>query len=346
MSVFTPHHDFGQPPRTPQMSQGSAAASVIEPKTGARRLISIVTPAYNEEANVERCVQAVREFFAGPGSRYDYEHVFTDNHSTDATYDKLVEIARGDSRIRVIRFSRNFGYQRSIQAGYRAAKGDAAVQLDADLEDPPAVIEEFLRLWEQGHHVVYGIRRSRPEGVVILTARKIFYRMLNQISEDDLPADAGDFRLLDRRVIDEVARVRDPNLYIRGRVAAMGFSQVGVQYDRDRRLAGQSKFNFGRLLSLALDATLSHSVVPLRMATYAGLALCVATVLLIVGYTLAKLVFGSTWPAGFTTLAVLILFGIGINGLFLGVIGEYLARIYRHLKESPEVIIERQFPPE
>ncbi len=325
------------------------AAGVETPRGGRRKLISVCTPAYNEEANVERCYQAVCAFFDGPGApgaAYDFELVFTDNHSTDATFEKVAAIARTDPRVRILRFSRNFGYQRSIQTGYRHARGDAAVQLDADLEDPPAVIAQFLEKWEQGYQVVYGVRRSRQEGPIIQLARKVFYRLLNRIAEDDLPADVGDFRLIDRRVIDQVAKIRDPHLYIRGRIAAMGFNQIGVPYDRDRRIAGASKFNFTRLMALALDATLSHSTVPLRLATYTGLVISLVAVVLIVGYSLARVLFGTSWPAGFTTLAVLTLMGIGINGLFLGIIGEYLARIYRHLKDSAEVIVERAYPEE
>jgi dolichol-phosphate mannosyltransferase len=142
----------------------------------------------------------------------------------------------------------------------------------------------------------------------------------------------GDFRLIDRRILDELARVDDPHIYIRGRIASMGFRQVGIPYDRDARRAGSSKFNLARLVSLAVDATLSHSVLPLRLATVMGLVLCAASVLLILVYALAKFVQGAAWPAGFTTTVVLILLGMGINGLFLGIIGEYLARIYQHLK--------------
>jgi glycosyltransferase involved in cell wall biosynthesis len=304
-----------------------------------RKLISICTPAFNEQDNIYPCYEAVREFFETHAPQYAWEWIVTDNHSTDATFDRLRELAQRDPRVRGIRFSRNFGYQRSILANYMSARGDAAVQLDCDLEDPLAVVGEFLKQWESGYQVVYGVRRSRQEGALVQLARRTFYWGLDKISEDHLPRDVGDFRLIDRRIIDELAKVNDPHLYIRGRIANLGFRQTGVAYDRQPRLRGQSKFNFWRLCSLALDATLSHSVVPLRIATFMGLALCAATLLMIIGYSISRLFLGTDWPAGFTTLAVLILFGTGINGLFLGVIGEYLARIYQHLKGSGGVII-------
>ena len=317
-----------------------SASTIIEPRPQRkRRLVSICTPMYNEAENIEPCYRAVREFFERSAPGYDWEWVVTDNHSTDGSFDRLRTLAPLDPRVRGFRFSRNFGYQRSILAGYLRASGDCAVQLDCDLEDPPALIAEFLRLWEAGNQVVYGIRRSRQEGALVHAARRLFYWGLDKISEDRLPRDVGDFRLIDRRIIEELRSVRDPHVYLRGRIATLGFAQAGVPYDRSPRLRGTTKFNFWRLCGLALDATLSHSVLPLRIATFMGLALCLATVLLIAVYAGARLFWQSQWPAGFTTTVVLILFGMGINGLFLGIIGEYLARIYQHLKGSEGVIV-------
>ena len=291
-----------------------------------------------------RRYRAVVAVFDGLRDECDLEMVFTDNHSTDATWARIAAIAAADPRVRGYRFSRNFGYQRSILTGYLQASGNVCIQLDCDLEDPPALIPEFLRLWREGNHVVYGVRRNRHEPALLSALRRAFYWLLDKISEDHLPRDAGDFRLVDRRLIEELRRVRDPHLYIRGRIAAMGFRQIGVPYDRDRRVAGQSKFNVARLMGLALDATLSHSVVPLRLATYTGLALCVAAGLLVVGYVIARFVAGSAWPPGFATTVVLLLLAMGLQGLFLGIIGEYLARIYQHLKQSPETIVQEWTP--
>jgi glycosyltransferase involved in cell wall biosynthesis len=314
--------------------------AVVRRPADARKMVSIVVPVYNEEDNVDVLYQTVIDSLAGETARYDLEFVFTDNHSTDATFPKLAAIAARDPRVRVYRFSRNFGYQLSMFTGYSLARGDVAVQLDADLQDPPKLIPEFLRLWEQGYQVVYGIRRERKEGWLIHSARRLFYWLVDALSNDHLPRDAGDFRLIDRRIIDELKRIRDPNIYIRGRIATMGFRQIGVHYSRDERLRGVTKFNVGALFSLALDGITSHSVLPLRIATLLGVIAMTVAGLMMVGYSVARFAIGSSWPPGFTTLTVLLTLSIGINGLLLGVIGEYLARIYQHLKLSPRVIIE------
>ncbi len=307
---------------------------------GTRRLLSIVLPVYNEEANLDVLYKTIIETLASEADRYNLEFVFTDNHSTDQTFAKLVDLARLDPRVRVYRFSRNFGYQLSIFTGYSLARGDAAVQLDADLQDPPKLIIDFLRLWEQGYHVIYGIRRERKEGWLINATRRFFYWLVDKLSNDDLPRDAGDFRLIDRRIIDELKGIRDPNIYIRGRISAMGFRQIGVEYNRNARLHGRTKFNLASLFLLAVDAITSHSVTPLRIATLLGAVATSIAGIMVVGYPAAHFLIGADWPRGFTTLTVLMTFSIGINGLLLGVIGEYLARMYQHLKLPPTVIIE------
>jgi dolichol-phosphate mannosyltransferase len=307
-----------------------------------RKLVSIVVPVFNEEGNIERLYETVLTTLAPEAERYDLEFVFTDNHSIDRSYAILQDLARRDPRVRVFRFSRNFGYQKSIFTGYGKARGDCAVQLDCDLQDPPRLIRDFLRLWEAGHQVVYGLRRQRPEGMVIHGLRRFFYWLVDALSSDQIPRDAGDFRLIDRRILDELKLVNDTSIYIRGRIATMGFSQVGVPYDRDDRRFGESKFNLASMMRLAIDAVTSHSVVPLRLATYCGLATTGLAVLAVIGYALARVTFGINWPPGFTTLTVLIVFGIGLNALFLGIIGEYLARIFEQLKLSSGTIIESE----
>jgi polyisoprenyl-phosphate glycosyltransferase len=319
---------------------GADPAVTAQRPPGVRKLLSIVVPVYNEEDNVDILYQTVIDSLAGEAGRYDLEFVFTDNHSSDDTFPKLSALAKRDPRVRVYRFSRNFGYQLSIFTGYSMARGDLAVQLDADLQDPPKLIIEFLRLWEQGYPVVYGIRRERKEGWFINSTRRFFYWLVDALSNDHLPRDAGDFRLIDRRIIDELKRIRDPNIYIRGRIATMGFRQIGFHYSRDERLRGVTKFSIGAMFSLALDGITSHSVLPLRIATLLGVVAMVVAGMMTVGYSVARFAIGSSWPPGFTTLTVLLTLSIGINGLLLGVIGEYLARIYQQLKLSPRVIIE------
>jgi glycosyltransferase involved in cell wall biosynthesis len=308
----------------------------------ARKLISIVVPVYNEEGNIEPLVDAVSRVFEGVADRYEIEFVFTDNHSEDGTFAELSRAASRDARVRVFRFSRNFGFQRSIYTGYMQARGDAAVQLDCDLQDPPELIVVFLQAWEAGSKIVYGIRRGRKEGLPITTLRKVFYRLIDWLSEDRLPHDTGDFRLIDRRVIDVLRRIDDHKPYLRGTLATMGFDQRGIPYDREGRLRGQSKFKLRDLFALALDGILSHSTVPLRMATYTGLFVSVVTFLAISGYFIGRLVVGVAWPAGFATVTILILLSLSLNALFLGIIGEYVGRIYHQVRRRPLTIIETE----
>lgn len=308
--------------------------------TQHKKLISLVIPVFNEEENIFPLYQAVIPIINNCVDQYNFELIFTDNHSTDSTFAKLSELREIDQRVRVFRFSRNFGYQKSILTGYLKARGDALIQLDCDLQDPPDLIPEFLRHWEDGCAVVYGVRQSRQESAALHYARKLFYRLAGYLSEDDLPVDAGDFRLIDKKVVEVLRQVDDAQPYLRGMIAAMGFRQHGIKYDRRGRVRGKSNFRFKDLAGLALDGILNHSIVPLRLATFFGMGVTLLTLLAILGYVVSKLMFGFNWPAGFTTLTVLVLAGISVNALFLGIIGEYLGRIYQQVKKRPLVIIE------
>jgi len=307
-----------------------------------RKLITILVPVFNEEANIEPLYEALQPVLARLSGGYDFEILFTDNHSTDGTFSAVERLAAHDPRIRALRFSRNFGFQRSIFTGYMHARGDAAVQIDCDLQDPHELILEFIKQWEQGHRVVYGIRSSRKEGWVMNATRRVFYRLIDSLSEDDLPLDAGDFRLVDRRVLDELKSFDDYQPYLRGTVAALGFSQIGIPYDRAERVRGTSKFSFRELVGLALDGILNHSVVPLRIATYLGLGVSLVTLLAIAGYAVGRLFFAANWPPGFASIIILILGSLSLNALFLGIIGEYLGRIYKQVKRRPLTIIEQE----
>jgi glycosyltransferase involved in cell wall biosynthesis len=254
-----------------------------------KKLVSVCVPVYNEEPNIEPLYDALLPVMAQLSSRYDFELLFTDNHSTDKTFAVLERLARRDPRVRALRFSRNFGFQRSIFTAYSNARGDAAVQIDCDLQDPPALILEFISKWESGYRVVYGVRSSRKEGWWMNLTRRVFYRLIDSLSEDELPHDAGDFRLVDRCVLDELRNFEDYQPYLRGTIAALGFDQIGVPYDRAERQHGESKFSFRELMGLALDGILNHSVVPLRIATYLGLAISVSTLLAIFGYLIGRI---------------------------------------------------------
>lgn len=306
------------------------------------KLISICVPVYNEDQNIEPLYEALLLVMAQVSDRYDFELLFTDNHSSDRTFEVLERLARRDSRVRVMRFSRNFGFQRSIFTAYISARGAAAVEIDCDLQDPPALILEFIRRWESGYRVVYGVRSARKESWWMNLTRGVFYRLIDSLSEDELPLDAGDFRLVDRCVLEELRKFEDYQPYLRGTIATLGFDQIGIPYDRAERQHGESKFSFRELMGLALDGILNHSVVPLRIATYLGLAISASTLLAICGYLIGRLVLGRNWPPGFASIVVLILGSLSLNALFLGIIGEYLGRIYRQVKRRPLTIIERE----
>jgi polyisoprenyl-phosphate glycosyltransferase len=307
--------------------------------TARKKLVSVLIPAFNEEENVNRAYETVRKVFDGlPG--YDFEIVFTDNHSTDKTFALLKEIAAKDSRVRVIRFARNYGYQRSVLVAYKAARGECSVQIDCDLQDPPELIPELLKHWEAGHQVVYGVRRSLPDGPFTAFARKAFYRLMRSMSEDDLPIDAGEFRLVDRVILDQLREVDDTSPYVRGLISSMGFSQIGIEYDRQARVAGESKFPLRALIGLAVDGVLNHSLIPLRIASLTSLVVATITFFVIFIYLMGRLLFGQEWPAGFATTTVLLLMSIMLNAMFLGIIGEYLGRIYMQSKRRPVPIIE------
>lgn len=307
-----------------------------------RPLISLVVPVFNEEDNVAAFYADARRVIDPLDAEYEFEFVFTDNHSSDRTPDLLRDLTRADRRVKAYRFSRNFGYQRSILTAYLKCKGDAAIQLDCDLQDPTGLIVEFLEHWRQGYDVVYGTRVSRLESWRWSLARKVFYRLVDFLSEDPIPNDAGDFRLISRRVIEELRRIDDTRPYLRGTIATLGFRQIGIDYDRGARVRGATKFSLYDNLMLALDGIVNQSVVPLRVATYVGITVSFATLLAIVGYLIAYFTVGFRAPPGFTTTTILILGSLSINAMLLGVLGEYLGRMYLQMKKNSLTIVERE----
>lgn len=304
-----------------------------------RKKISIVIPVYNEAENIDLSYSKITEEI-DKHPAYDWEILYCDNHSTDDSFAKMATLCDRDERVKAFKLSRNFGYQKNILTGYLNCTGDAAIQMDCDLQDPPALMLSLVHFWEQGYKVVYGIRKSRKENFFLQTFRKIFYRLIDFLSEYPLPKDAGDFRLIDRVIIDQLKELDDQTPYLRGTITEMGFNQIGFEYDRQERQFGTSKFNFKALMSLALDGVLNHSVLPLRMATWFGLILFFATLLASVGFAIGKIYYGKDWPAGFATLAILLLFSFSVNSLLLGVLGEYIARIFKQTKKRPLSIIE------
>jgi len=311
------------------------------PSPRPRWLLSICVPTYNEEGNLRPLYERVRNVMAPLADRYAFELLFTDNHSEDGTFAEIAELAAIDSRVRALRFSKNFGFQRSILANYCHTRGDVAIQLDCDLQDPPELIPRFLELWEQGYKVVYGVRRARPnEARWLFHARRLFYRLIDLLSEERLPKDAGDFRLIDRCIVAELLKIQDQQPYLRGSIAAMGFRQIGVPYDRDARTRGASKFDMIRLVGLALDGILQHSVIPLRLASLAGAVMFVLSALGGLYYLVLKIFLPADWPEGFASTTLLILLSTSLNALMFGIIGEYIGRIYKNVKHAPIVIVE------
>lgn len=307
----------------------------------AKKLVSILVPAFNEEENVERCYNAIVEVFEGL-SEFDYEIIVTDNHSTDRTFEILRELASKDKRLKVIRFSRNFGYQRSLLHAYKSATGACSIQIDCDLQDPPALIPKMIDLWRLDHQVVYGIRRTLADGLVVATLRRAFYKIIARVSEDDLPVNVGEYRLCDRVILDELRKVKDTTPYVRGLISAMGFSQIGIEYDRADRVAGSSKFPFKAMVGLAVDGLLNHSLLPLRLASYAGLIVGLMSLVLTFGYVVGRVFFGQAWPAGFATTTILLLMSISINAIFMGILGEYIGRLFVQSRSEVDPIVERQ----
>ena len=274
----------------------SAGQTASETRSQDRNpLISLVMPVYNEELNVERAYEALISLFKTL-PRYDLEFVFTDNHSEDGTFGRLAALAKADHRVKVIRFNRNYGFQRSLLVAYRHASGDAAIQIDCDLQDPPDLIPKFLELWEQGHDVVVGLRRRRQEHPLLTLGRRVFYLVLSRISDDQITRDAGDFRLVDRSVIDRLKTVHDFNPFVRGVVSSFAVREVGIPYDRIQRRHGRSKFPVRKLVRFALDGILGHSIVPLRLASYSGLAISLITFIVSLFYIIGALFFGRSWP--------------------------------------------------
>ncbi|BDU17483.1 glycosyltransferase family 2 protein [Lysobacter auxotrophicus] len=303
-------------------------------------LVSISIPVLNESGNIARLYERLSALADRMSDRCRLEFVFSDNHSDDDTWAQLSSLADRDERVRAIRFSRNYGFQRSILANYMHTRGDAVMQIDADLQDPPELLEAFFERWRQGFHVVYGIRRKRPESWLLNAFRRFGYWAIDKVSEHPIPRDVGDFRLIDRRVVNALLKIRTPNPYLRGMIAGLGFGQTGIAYDRDARVAGESKFDVSRLIRLGLTAVFNHSTVPLRAASFVGGVMLAISALGALYYAVLR-VLHPELPQGMASIHILVLFGIGLNAFLLGLIGEYLLRIYLVLRAEPLAIVEQ-----
>ncbi|MBM3313526.1 glycosyltransferase family 2 protein [candidate division WOR-3 bacterium] len=304
------------------------------------KLISIVTPCYNEEENVRGVCEQVRQAMADfPG--YDYEHIFIDNASRDRTVAILRELARADKRVKVIVNVRNFGHIRSPCHAIFQARGAAVINLAADLQDPPALIPEFIRHWEAGKKVVMGVKQASAEPALMFALRRLYYRTLRRLSDVELVEHFTGFGLYDRQVIDLIRGLHDPYPYFRGLVADIGFEVARVEYAQPGRSQGVTKNNFYTLYDMAMLGLTSYTKVPLRLATMLGFASAVLSLLVAFFYLLYKLLFWKSFELGLAPLVVGIFFFSSVQLIFLGVVGEYVGAIHTYVRRMP-LVVERE----
>ena len=308
-----------------------------------RRLISVVTPCFNEADNVEECYRQVAALFAERLPEYDHEHVFSDNASTDGTVEVLRRLAHDDPRIKVIINVRNYGPFRSTYNALMHTQGDGVVVLlAADLQDPPEVIVDFVRGWESGYEIVYGIRTNRQEGIVLRAARSLFYRLVTRFAEIDIPRNAGEFQFVDRRVVDALRQYDDHYPYLRGMIANSGSRSMGVPYTWRARKRGISKNRLGHLIDQALNGLISFTNIPMRMCMFVGVVLAILSVAFAV-YVVVAYLASHTRVAqpGMTALISGLFFFSGVQLFFLGVIGEYVSSIHFQVRKRP-LVLERE----
>ena len=305
--------------------------------------LSIITPCYNEEVNVEICAQELKKVMQEKLSGYDYEHIFADNASTDATLVKLRELAAKDDHIKVISNSRNVGPFRNMWNAMKSATGDAVVPLlPADLQDPPSVIPELVKHWEQGFLVTYGVRANREESIIMRMARGLYYRIIKKFASAVIPLNSGEFLLADKKVIDSILVVDDQYPYIRGLIAQTGVKSASVPYTWVRRERGKSKNSFISLIDQAINGFVSTSRVPARLALLGGFLLSFFGFAYAIFTAIMVLVSDGTAPVGIPTIIVGIFLLGGVQLLFLGLIGEYILSIHGQVRRTPPMFeIER-----
>ena len=303
-------------------------------------LLSVIIPCYNEDAVLrathERLTKVLREI------ELDYELIFVNDGSVDQTQQILTQLHLHDPHVRVLLFSRNFGHQIAVTAGLESSAGDAVVIIDADLQDPPEVIPQMINLWREGNEVVYGSRIEREgESSFKLWTAKLFYRVINRLSETKMPMDAGDFRLLDRKVVEVIKEMPERARFIRGMVSWAGFRQIALPYHRAARHAGDSKYPLRKMIHFAMDGIISFSLVPLKIAIWSGfLAIWVAVAGIIVA--IVDRLLERNLARGWASLFVAVLFMGGVQLVSLGIIGEYLGRIYTEVKRRPLYAVQER----
>ena len=302
--------------------------------------ISVIAPIHNEAGNIEILVSRLT---ASLNSKTEnYEIVFVDDGSRDNSAALLEKAARQDSRIKIISFSRNFGHQMAITAGMEFSKGKSIVIIDADLQDPPEIIPQMMAKWQEGFDVVYAVRKQRDgESLVKRITAAVFYRLLKRLTEFDIPVDTGDFRLMDRKVVNAFLSMPERGRYIRGMISWLGFKQTGITYDRAARTEGKTKFTMRKMIRFAFEGITSFSFAPLQFATFLGMT-CSAVAFLMLIYVFISKFFDQQVVRGWTSLMAIIIFLGGIQLLMIGILGEYIGRLVTEQKKRPLYIVQKK----
>lgn len=303
-------------------------------------LISIVTPCFNEEGNIEKHFELVRESLKEFEKDYYFEHIYTDNYSTDSTFEKLTNLAAKFKNVKVLRFSRNIGANRSIYQGLIRTKGQAVILIQADLQDPPSLLPIFIREWEKGYDVVYGQIINREESYILKKLRIFYYKLIRNLSDFPIPLNAGEFRLTSQRVVKAIGQYSEDDTYLRGIVAHIGFKQKAIPYNREARDSGKSSNNIISLLNYALNGIVSTSAKPLRAASILGLIISAATFSFGTYSIIYKLIFPEYVPHGITIILAMNCFLTGIQLIFLGIVGEYIRKIHNQSLNRPMAHIQ------
>ncbi len=305
--------------------------------------ISLVIPMYYEEDVAYKCYERVSSVLKSMEYKYDYEIIFINDGSKDKTLEILEKVAEEDKKVKIISFSRNFGHQAAVTAGLKDVSGDAIVIIDADLQDPPELIPEMMELWEQGNEVIYGKRKKRKgESAFKLLSAKMFYQTLNALSDVEIPKDTGDFRLVDRKVVDVINSLPEHNKFLRGLFSWVGFKQKAYEYERQERVAGKTKYPLKKMLKLASDGIISFSTKPLKIVGALGITSIVISMIILIYALISYALKLNHLSAGWTSIMVTVTFFAGVQLLSLWIMSEYIGRIYDEAKERPQYIIDKK----